>query len=57
MDPTATAEAIKAEIEARTLTNSEARALKDRPPLTQAEIDEFTAIYGAPRTQPITAVS
>jgi HK97 family phage portal protein len=51
MDPAARALAIKTQIDARTLTNAEARALDDRPPLTPEEIDEFNAIYGGPKLQ------
>lgn len=57
MDPQARAQAIKTRIDARTLTNSEARALDDLPPLTPEEIEEFNRLYGTPRTQPTTAVS
>jgi HK97 family phage portal protein len=57
MDPATRATAIKTQLDARVLTNSEARALDDRPPLTQTDIDEYATIYGAPRTQPTTAVS
>ena len=55
MDPESRAREIKARIEARTLTNKEARRLYDEPPLTDADIAEFHAIYGAPRTQPTEA--
>lgn len=57
MDPKSRAEAIKLRLDSRTLTNTEARALDDLPPLTPEEIDEFNTLYGTPRTQPTTAVS
>lgn len=57
MDPLARVTAIKTQIDARVLANSEGRALDDRPPLTPEQIDEFNILYGAPRIQPSTAVS
>lgn len=57
MDPAARAESIQTQIDARVLTNSEARALYERPPLTPGQVDEFNTLYGAPRVQPTTAVS
>lgn len=50
MDPETRANVLKANIDARLTTNSEARRLDDKQPLTQAEIDEFTKIYGPPKT-------
>jgi HK97 family phage portal protein len=52
MDPKARAESIKTRIDSRTLTNTEARALEDLPPLTPEQVAEFQTIYGAPRVQP-----
>lgn len=57
MDPKTSAEMMKIEIESRTLTNSEARALQNRPPLTPQDIEEFATVYGGPRTQPTTATA
>jgi HK97 family phage portal protein len=41
LDPLQRMQMIKSQIDARTLAPSEARELEDRPPLTQAQIDEF----------------
>lgn len=57
MDPQTRAITIGQQIKDRVLTNTEARGLDDRAPLTQAEIDEFNTIYGAPRVQPTTATA
>ncbi|SCL43173.1 phage portal protein, HK97 family [Micromonospora pallida] len=57
MDPQARAETIKTRLDSRQLTPSEGRALDDRPPLTDADLAEFAAVYGAPRTQPTEAKS
>lgn len=57
MDPKSRAEMMQLMIDARLLTNSEGRALDERPPLTAADLDEFGAVYGVPRTQPTAAVS
>ncbi len=45
MDPKAMAETIQMRIDARTLTNTEARALYNQPPLTAADIKEFEKLY------------
>lgn len=55
MDPETQAKVIDMRIKNRTLTNTQARALYDDPPLTQAEIDEFNMIYGPPKTAPAAA--
>jgi len=52
MDPETQAKVIHARILDKTLTNPEARALYDLPPLTLAEIAQFDVLYGAPRTNP-----
>lgn len=52
MDPATRATTLKTQLDSRQITPSEARALEDRPPLTPADIAEFDAVYGAPRTQP-----
>lgn len=57
MDPETRARVISAKIADRTMTNSEARRLENKPALTQTDIDEFAAIYGAPRVQPTTATA
>lgn len=50
MDPDMQSKVIKTRIEARVLTNAEARALDNRKPLTDAEKQEFIEIYGAPKS-------
>jgi len=57
MDPEARARTIKIRLDSRVLTPSEARALDDLPPLTDADLAEFARVYGAPRTQPTEAKS
>jgi HK97 family phage portal protein len=57
MDPEARARTIKTRLDSRTLTPTEARALDDLPPLTDADLAEFDRVYGAPRTQPTEAKS
>lgn len=52
MDPETQAATIKSQIDSRTLTNEEARALYDRPPLTDAQKAEFDRIYGAANEAP-----
>jgi len=52
MDPETQAKVIGQRIKDRTLTNTEARALYDQPPLTPQQKAEFDALYGAPRTNP-----
>jgi HK97 family phage portal protein len=59
MDPATRAETLKAQIEARTLAPSEARAIEDRPPFTEAQLAEFDRLFGAPAAkapQPVGAV-
>lgn len=50
MDPEAREKVIDQKIKNRTMTNSEARALDNKLPLTPEEIDEFSTIYGPPKT-------
>jgi HK97 family phage portal protein len=45
LDPLARAQAIWTSIQSRTMTITEARALENRPPLTQADIDEFLTFW------------
>ncbi|MFF2331817.1 MULTISPECIES: phage portal protein [unclassified Streptomyces] len=47
MDPEARARTIRSEIDARTLTPDEARALQDRPPLTPADYEQFDRLFGS----------
>jgi HK97 family phage portal protein len=54
MDPTARAAMIKTQIDARTLTPSEARELDNRPPLTEANYAEFDRLFGSRNTAPAT---
>lgn len=57
MDPKARAEMWAKQIEWRQLAPSEARALEERPPFTEAQLAEFDRLFGAPRAkQPATAV-
>lgn len=59
MDPEARARTIASQITSRTLTPSEARALEDRPPLTEEQYAEFDRLFGsrtAPTPPPTTAV-
>jgi HK97 family phage portal protein len=48
MDPETRDKTIRERIDARTLAPSEARALYDMPPLTPAQIEEFTTLFGPP---------
>lgn len=57
MDPEARAQTIKIRLESRALTPTEARALDDLPPLTDADLAEFDRVYGAPRTNPVPATT
>lgn len=47
MDPATQQTVIAGKIADRTLTNTEARALDDRAPLTASDLAEFAAVYGA----------
>lgn len=57
MDPAKQIKVLAEEIKARIRTVTEARALRNLPPLTPAQEEEFTRLFGAPRTQPTTATS
>jgi HK97 family phage portal protein len=57
MDPEARARTLASQITARTLTPSEARALEDRPPLTEDQYAEFDRLFGARTTTPTTAAT
>jgi HK97 family phage portal protein len=50
MDPATRAQTIKTRLDARTLAPSEARALEDLPPFTEAQLAEFDRLYGPPKT-------
>jgi len=52
MDAQTRATVLKTQIDARTLTPNEARELEDRPPLTDAQLAEFTKIFGSPKAAP-----
>jgi HK97 family phage portal protein len=58
MDPEARARTISQQITSRTLTPSEARALENRPPLTEDQFAEFDRLFGSRSvpTPPTTAV-
>ncbi|MFF5759670.1 phage portal protein [Streptomyces longwoodensis] len=47
MDPAARAQTVKTQIDSRTLLPSEARALDDRPPLTEDDYAEFDRLFGS----------
>lgn len=53
MDPETRAKVLQRNINARLVTNSEARALDDRQPLTAADKAEFVEIYGPPKTSAV----
>lgn len=55
MDPGAQGRLLDAAILSRRLTVDEARELDNRPPLTDTQIAEFAALFGAPRTAPVTS--
>jgi HK97 family phage portal protein len=58
MDPESVVRSIKTEIDARILTPTEARALRNRAPLTDEDLAEFAALFPnkAPSTGPIQGV-
>ncbi len=47
MDPQTLASVIKTEIDSRTLTPDEARAMRNRPPLTPDDLAQFTQLFGS----------
>jgi HK97 family phage portal protein len=49
MDPETQQQVVASQIKWRTTTNTEARALQDKRPLTDAERTEFEELYGAPK--------
>lgn len=57
MDPLNRARSIDTQLKNGTLTNAEARALDDRPPLTPEEQAEYLLLYGKQRAEPAAAVS
>ena len=57
MDPETQAAVMKTRIEARVLTNAEARALDNRKPLSKADKAEFMEIYGIPKASPTSSVT
>jgi HK97 family phage portal protein len=50
MDPNTFATLIQSKIAARVLAPSEARAMEDRPPFTDAQLAEFDRLFGPPKT-------
>lgn len=52
MDPKTRADTLKVRLDSRTLTPTEARALEDLPPLTEADMAEFDRVYGPPKSTP-----
>ena len=57
MDDETRAKVIATRLESRTLTPSEARALDNLPPLTDADLAEITAVYGPPKTAAVPVAS
>lgn len=57
MDPEARARTIASQITSRTLTPSEARALEDRPPLTEEQYAEFDRLFGKTPAVSLTAAT
>ncbi|GAA2108739.1 phage portal protein [Streptomyces synnematoformans] len=57
MDPATRAQVLKTQIDSRTLAPSEARALEEKPPLTDEQYAEFDRLFGSPRTTPTTAAA
>jgi HK97 family phage portal protein len=55
MDPQTLQDVLRSKIEGRQMTNTEARQMDKRKPLTKADKDEFIEIYGLPkpRSQPV----
>lgn len=49
LDPQTRQQVIRSQIETWQMTNSEARLLDDKAPLSKADIDEMTEIYGKPK--------
>lgn len=54
MDPLNRAKSIRLQIDAKVLTNDEARALEDRQPLTPEEIAQFDVLYSQPNQLALT---
>jgi HK97 family phage portal protein len=52
MDPQMQALTLQTQIDSRTLAPSEARAIRDLPPLTDAQIAEFDRLFGSPNAKP-----
>lgn len=50
LDPETREKVIRSQVDNRRLTNTEARALLNLPPLTAEQIAEFNTIYGPPKT-------
>lgn len=55
MDPKSRADLFAVMVESRQLAPSEARAMEDRAPFTDAQLGEFDRLFGAPRTNPTPA--
>jgi HK97 family phage portal protein len=52
MDPATRAATLQTQIASRTLAPSEARALEDLPPFTEAQLAEFDRLFGAANQKP-----
>lgn len=57
MDPETRAKVLGQQVRDRLIAPSEARALDNRQPFTEDQFAEFDRLFGAPRTQPVTATS
>lgn len=57
LDPLTATQIISAKLKDRVLTNTEARALDEKPALTEADIAEFATVYGTRATPPADATS
>lgn len=55
MDPLTLAALMQTKINSRVLAPSEARVTDNRPPFTEAQIEEFAILFGAPGTQSLPA--
>ncbi len=55
MDPETRSRVLSDQVTSRRLAPSEARALEDRQPFTDAQLGEFDRLFGAPKTTPTTA--
>jgi HK97 family phage portal protein len=57
MDPETRSKMLGQKVKDRLIAPSEARALENRQPFTDEQLDEFDRLFGAPRTNPTLATS